>query len=132
MIAVDTSVLIAIAICETDYRTYETLLARHEFMVGPNTLLETHLVLRSRKNVEPRSFVDAIRTLPLCRFVALDERHFSAARTAFDHYGKGQGHIAQLNFGDCLSYAMAKVAGVPLLFKGDDFRHTDIEPALHT
>lgn len=130
MIAVDTSILIAIATCEQDYRQYEALLATEDFMVGPSVLLETHLVLRSRKDVEPRAFVDAIQRLPRCRFVALDERHFHAARMAFDRCGKGQGHAAQLNFGDCLSYALAKVAGVPLLFKGDDFRHTNIEPVL--
>ena len=130
MIAVDTSILIALAACEQNYRTYEAILATQNFMVGPSVLLESHLVLRSRKDVEPRAFLEAIQRLLRYPFVTLEERHFNAARDAFDLYGKGRGHPAQLNFGDCLSYAMAKVASVPLLFKGDDFRHTDIEPAL--
>ncbi len=49
---------------------------------------------------------------------------------AFIHYGKGRGHKAQLNFGDCISYAAAKIEAMPLLFKGDDFRHTDVECAI--
>jgi len=51
------------------------------------------------------------------------------ARAAYRDFGKGSGHPAGLNFGDCFSYALAKVSGEPLLFKGDDFAHTDIEPA---
>jgi ribonuclease VapC len=51
------------------------------------------------------------------------------ARQAYSDYGKGR-HPASLNFGDCFSYALAKALGEPLLFKGDDFRQTDIQPAL--
>ena len=51
------------------------------------------------------------------------------AREAYRDFGKGSGHPARLNFGDCFAYALAKVTGEPLLFKGDDFTHTDIEPA---
>ena len=45
-------------------------------------------------------------------------------------FGRGSGHPARLNFGDCFAYALARATGEPLLFKGDDFSHTDIEPAL--
>jgi ribonuclease VapC len=51
------------------------------------------------------------------------------AREAYRDFGKGR-HRAGLNFGDCFAYALAKVTGEPLLFKGDDFRHTDLESAL--
>ena len=51
------------------------------------------------------------------------------AHQAYSDYGKGR-HPAGLNFGDCFSYALAKVTGEPLLFKGDDFSKTDIQPAL--
>ncbi|MBM7786104.1 type II toxin-antitoxin system VapC family toxin [Tenggerimyces flavus] len=51
------------------------------------------------------------------------------ARTAYRDFGKGSGHPAGLNFGDCFAYAWAKEAGEPLLFKGDDFVHTDVTPA---
>ncbi len=56
--------------------------------------------------------------------------HAIAARAAWGRFGKGSGHPAQLNFGDCIAYATAKEAGEALLFKGRDFVHTDIEPAL--
>ncbi|NVO13509.1 MAG: type II toxin-antitoxin system VapC family toxin [Rhodoplanes sp.] len=52
------------------------------------------------------------------------------ARQAYRDFGKGSGHPAKLNFGDCFSYALARATGEPLLFKGEDFRHTDIEAAL--
>ncbi len=51
-------------------------------------------------------------------------------RDAYRDFGKGSGHPAQLNFGDCFAYALAKMTGEPLLFKGSDFRHTDVLPAL--
>ncbi|HTV68734.1 MAG TPA: type II toxin-antitoxin system VapC family toxin [Rhizobiaceae bacterium] len=55
---------------------------------------------------------------------------YEEATTAYRRYGKGTGHPAQLNFGDCFSYAYAKKHGVPLLFKGEDFSKTDIVSAL--
>jgi ribonuclease VapC len=51
------------------------------------------------------------------------------AREAYRDFGRGSGHPAGLNFGDCFSYALAKATGEPLLFKGDDFLHTDVRPA---
>lgn len=57
------------------------------------------------------------------------EEQARIAREAYRDFGKGSGHPAQLNFGDCFAYALAKVTGEPLLFKGDDFIHTDVTPA---
>jgi ribonuclease VapC len=51
------------------------------------------------------------------------------AREAYRDFGRGSGHPAKLNFGDCFAYALSKVTGEPLLFKGEDFIHTDIIPA---
>ena len=50
------------------------------------------------------------------------------AREAYRDFGKGSGHPANLNFGDCFAYALAKESGEPLLFKGEDFAHTDVAP----
>jgi ribonuclease VapC len=58
------------------------------------------------------------------------ERQARIAREAYRDYGKGSGHPARLNFGDCFAYALARDLNEPLLFKGDDFRHTDIKPAI--
>ncbi len=52
------------------------------------------------------------------------------ARQAYRYYGRGSGHPANLNFGDCFAYALARDKGEPLLYKGDDFVHTDIRSAL--
>ncbi len=57
------------------------------------------------------------------------EKEREIAREAFRRYGKGQGHPARLNFGDCFAYALAKATGEPLLFKGGDFAETDISVA---
>jgi len=58
------------------------------------------------------------------------ERQARVAREAYRDYGKASGHPARLNFGDCFAYALARDRNEPLLFKGDDFRHTDIRPAI--
>jgi len=58
------------------------------------------------------------------------EEQARIARQAYRDYGKGSGHRAQLNFGDCFSYALARVKREPLLFKGDDFVHTDVRAAV--
>jgi ribonuclease VapC len=52
------------------------------------------------------------------------------AREAYRDFGKGSGHPAKLNFGDCFAYALARATGEPILFKGDDFRHTDLAPTI--
>ena len=67
--------------------------------------------------------------LPI-QIVATDATQSYIARTAYDRYGKGTGHRAKLNMGDCFAYALAKALDEPLLFKGDDFVHTDVRSAL--
>ena len=63
------------------------------------------------------------------RPVAITEDAADGALLAFSRYGKGRGHPAQLNLGDCFAYAVARTHGVPLLFKGEDFDKTDITAA---
>jgi ribonuclease VapC len=60
----------------------------------------------------------------------LNAEHVMRGRQAWRDFGKGSGHPAKLNFGDCMAYGFARVEGEPLLFKGDNFAQTDIEPAL--
>lgn len=60
----------------------------------------------------------------------MTERHAEIARHAYRAFGRGSGHAAALNLGDCFAYALAKATGEPLLYKGDDFGHTDIASAL--
>lgn len=60
----------------------------------------------------------------------VDRSQTNAAIEAFRRFGKGRGHPARLNLGDCFAYALAKTRDEPLLFKGDDFQHTDVRAAL--
>ncbi len=62
--------------------------------------------------------------------IAVDQEHLKWARFAHTHYGRGAGSPAKLNFGDCLAYGASKAENLPLLFKGADFSHTDVESAL--
>ena len=74
-------------------------------------------------------YFEQLMTELTIKLIAVDENLARTAREACRKLGKGH-HHARLNFGDCFSYALAKRAGEPLLFKGDDFRQTDIVPAL--
>jgi ribonuclease VapC len=74
--------------------------------------------------------VDELLAITRIGIEAVTASQAQIAREAYRDFGKGSGHPAGLNFGDCFSYALAKATGEPLLFKGEDFRHTDIAPAL--
>jgi len=90
------------------------------------SLLEAHIVVRAREHPDMvgklQRFLEEIEVL----IVPFDEHQARLADAAFHRYGKGQGHKAQLNFGDCATYALAKATDEPLLFVGDDFSHTDL------
>ncbi len=82
----------------------------------------------SRDAAASRRFDDLVREAKLVvEPVTIQQARL--AREAYRDYGKGSGHPARLNFGDCFAYALAKDAGEPLLFKDDDFRHTDVTAA---
>jgi ribonuclease VapC len=78
---------------------------------------------------EAREIVEQFQRIFAIKSVAIEARFAKAALEAFEQFGKGQGHRAKLNMGDCFSYACAKLLKVPLLCKGDDFTHTDIRIA---
>jgi len=129
VIALDTSALVAIAMGEAEEEAFDRIIVAEGAIIGAPTLVELHLVLAGRGTGAAR-FID--RTLARNNLVTLpfDLHHYRAAATAFERFGKGRGHPAQLNFGDCLAYAVAKTHGVPLLYKGTDFAFTDIRSAL--
>ena len=74
--------------------------------------------------------LDAFLSLAGVSVVPVDKEHLQSARAAWEGYGRGSGSSARLNYGDCFSYAAARVADEALLFKDDDFSHTDIASAL--
>ena len=127
--AVDTSALVAVLRAEDDAPQIVQALGRSpRHLISAGSYLEACLVT-ARKGSE------AVRLKALLDTAAIDVVSVSPedaeiAAGAFLRYGRGSGHPAQLNFGDCFAYALAKTRNLPLLFKGDDFIHTDIEPAL--
>lgn len=130
MIAVDSSALVAIAFDEPEGEIFISMIARHEAIVGTPVLVETGIVLRSRLSDKADLFLDRLLTQGDLVPEPFTFEMYQAAHEAFNRFGKGRGHPAQLNFGDCLAYAVAKVRGVPLLYKGQDFALTDISAAL--
>lgn len=91
------------------------------------SLFEAHIVVRAKGQAglqaQLRYFLDEIGAI----VVPFDEAQAMLADDAYQRYGKGRGHPAQLNMGDCASYALAKSLDVPLLFVGNDFARTDIK-----
>ena len=87
------------------------------------------MVLAGRKNEAALDRLDAYLRESSISVMPFTLEHALVARQAFLRYGKGR-HKAALNFGDCIAYATAKLEGMPLLFKGDDFALTDVEAAL--
>lgn len=125
----DSSVIVAIALREPHYEELVgKLRAADTLGIGAPTLTEAGMVLSARLGVEPQALLDRFLRDFGVTPVAFGEEHWREALEAFRRFGKGR-HPASLNFGDCLSYATAKLAGHPLLFVGEDFSRTDIEAA---
>lgn len=125
----DSSVLVAIVLREKGYRPRWTRIVDEGGAgIGAPTLLEAGIVLRSRLGASGRTLLEALLDDLEISILSFDERHWPVALDAFTRFGKGR-HRAALNFGDCLVYAVAKVANEPLLCLGDDFAHTDLELA---
>jgi ribonuclease VapC len=127
VIAVDTSALMAIILEEPDAAACSVALANATgLIISAGTLTEALIVAGSRDLLEQMDRIvtnSGFKVIP----VGIDEaRHAAAAHRIF---GRGI-HPAKLNFGDCFSYAVAKKFGCPLLFSGNDFGKTDIEPAI--
>jgi ribonuclease VapC len=129
VIAADSSALVAIALEEPEAEAFDEMIAAHTTLIGAPTLLETVSVLSARMPARYLVFIDALRKRSTVTIIPFEAAHLDAAIAALERYGKGRGHPAQLNLGDCLAYAVAKVHGVPLLFKGNDFAHTDLVAA---
>jgi ribonuclease VapC len=94
------------------------------------SIVEARMVLHGRRGQRAVVLVDDLLRLPMFDQVPPSRAEADAAYAAFVAYGKGSGHPAALNFGDVFSYALAKVRGLPLLFKGEDFSLIDIASAM--
>jgi ribonuclease VapC len=130
-VIIDTSALIAILRAEPDAGEMARAIERAQSRrISAVNWLEAAVVIdTSGDPVASRRFDELVQTAELhVEPVTHDQARI--ARDAYRDFGKGSGHKAALNFGDCFAYALAKSAGETLLFKGNDFGHTDITPAL--
>lgn len=129
---VDTSALIAVLRDEPDADAYRAALAEStDSRLSAANYLETAIVVDANRDpVLSGRLDDLVRDSSLI-IEAVTEQHADIARRAYRDFGKGSGHPAGLNFGDCFAYALARATDDELLFKGSDFGHTDVRSALH-
>jgi ribonuclease VapC len=127
---VDTSAVIAVLKAEPEAVAVAETMARANCRISAVSFVEAAAVVdRNPDPIAGRRLDDLLRTAPITiEPVSVEQARI--ARAAYRDFGKGSGHRARLNFGDCFAYALAKSAGEPLLFIGDDFRHTDITVAM--
>lgn len=124
---IDTSAIIAILRDEDDAERYRQAIARAPTLhASAATVLETALVLGPRRREHLARWLGEAGVV----IAPFDTEQLAAAIGAHARFGRGSGSAASLNFGDCFPYALARCRGEPLLFKGVDFGHTDIQPAL--
>ncbi len=124
---VDTSVLCAILFAESDREDLLQRLSRAERLRAPVTVLvELGIVLDARDDPRASTFSAQLTELLGIEWEPITVQLAEEARRAHGRYGRGSGHPARLNFGDCFSYALARVTGEKLLFKGEDFALTDV------
>jgi ribonuclease VapC len=128
---VDSSALIAILHGEPEARKLAAAIeGASASRISAANFLEAAIVIDCGASpVASRRLDEFCREAPLL-ITPVDETQARIAREAYRDFGKGSGHAARLNFGDCFAYALAKATGETLLFKGGDFRHTDVTPAL--
>ncbi len=126
---IDTSAILAWLKDEPDRDRIVAGLEAHPIRrMSSVSLLEAQIVVRGREHPALLGKLDRFLEEIEVIVVPFDEAQARMAADAFQRYGKGQGHPAQLNMGDCAVYALAKMTNEPLLFVGNDFSQTDIEP----
>jgi ribonuclease VapC len=128
---VDSSALIAILKEEPEAKAFKaTVLGAQSVKLSAATYFEVSIVVDGYKDPLLRARFDAILEATNFLIEPFTAEQAQIARQAYRDYGRGSGHRASLNLGDCFSYALARVKREPLLYKGDDFVHTDIRSAM--
>ncbi len=127
---VDTSAVVAIARNEPERSRFLTALDRDAVNhMSAASFFEAAIVIDGSRNPVLSRRLDAFIQTSAIVIESVTEHQARIAREAYRDFGKGSGHPAGLNFGDCFAYALAKDMGEPLLFKGDDFSATDVRRA---
>ncbi len=128
---IDTSAIFAAVANEPDGELYRRAIKTAQIrLISAITLLETRIVLFSRFGEGSIVTFDELIERARITVVAFDREMSDTAFDAFRKFGKGQGTAAHLNIIDCAAYALAKLRGLPLLYKGEDFAATDVRSAL--
>ncbi len=128
---VDTSALIAIVKLEPEAYSIAKAMEKAETLrISAGTLLEAFIVVDGYLNPKLSARLDEIVEHPKMVIEPVTAKQAKIARQAYRDYGRGSGHPANLNFGDCFSYALARDKRETLLYKGDDFVHTDLRSAI--
>lgn len=127
---VDTSVLVAIITAEADAPRFAMAMDRAKTLrISAASYLEAFIVLSRRRDPVLNTKLDELIEEVEIVIEPVTVEQAKIARQAYRDFGKGSGHPANLNFGDCFSYALARDKREPMLWKGDDFGHTNIQPA---
>jgi len=122
----DSSAVLAILFDEPERRTFTVAIEKDpRRLISAATLLESALIVESRRGEPAGRELDLLLHRADVQIVPVDADQVELARSAWRRFGKGH-HPAGLNFGDCFAYALAAATEEPLLFKGDDFRRTDV------
>jgi ribonuclease VapC len=125
-VILDTSAIVAITLKEPGFGALLNKITREPYIgVGTPTITETAIVLSARLRLDARGLLSRFLTEASIETIPFGEAHYGSAVEAWLQFGKGR-HPAGLNFGDCLSYATARLAEQPLLCVGDDFAKTDV------
>ncbi len=124
---VDSSIIVAILRGEPDAEQFGALIAaKPDPVISAGNYLETSIVIDKDRDAVLSAKLDALLNELEIEIVPVTAEQAKLARQAYRDFGKGSGHPARLNFGDCFAYALATERGEALLYKGDDFGHAGL------
>lgn len=129
---IDSTAIIALLLGEPETVVVAAIAAASSRVVSAPTYVETAIMILARSGRQAMEKLDRLLLDLEIEVVPFAPDHTALAITAYRRFGKGTGHAAGLNFGDCFSYALAKLRDEPLLFKGNDFSLTDLRAAVAT
>jgi ribonuclease VapC len=130
LMVIDSSAILAILLDEPERAAFDHAIAMDPLrLISAVSRVEAGMVIESRKGAAGRSLLDTFLRMAGADIVAVTSDQAELALEAFRRFGRGR-HRAALNIGDCFAYAAARATGQRLLFKGDDFVHTDVPSAV--
>ena len=131
MIVADTSAIVAIAFGEPERAAFvQAIQGADRVLISTVSVVNARMVVHGRRGQRAVVLVDDLLRLPMFEITPPGPAEMDAVYAAFVAFGKGSGHVAALNFGDVFSYTLAKVRGLPPLYRGSDSSETDIASAL--